>query len=129
MEESGQKVARTLLKAGLVDPDLLKNAELQQKKSGRRLTEVLVTLGVDAEVIRQALALRLKLPEIVLKDRKVEPDVMGLIPESWVQKHGIIPLERVENTLTLGTVDPFNIEIIKDIRFKTGLNIRVAVVS
>ena len=129
MEDSGQKVARTLLKAHLIDSDLLKKAEQQQKKSGRRLTEILIALGVDAEVIRQALALRLKLPEIVLKDLKVDADVVGLIPESWVQKHGIIPLDRVENTLTLGAVDPFNIEIIKDIRFKTGLNVRVAVVS
>jgi len=129
MEDSGPKVARTLLKAGLIDPDLLKKAEQQQKKSGRRLTEVLVALGVDAEMIRQALALRLKLPEASLKDRHVEPDVAGLIPESWIQKHGIMPLERVENTLTLGTVDPFNIEIVKDIRFKTGLNVRVAVIS
>ena len=129
MEDSGQKIARTLLKARLIDSDLLKKAEQQQKKSGRRFTEVLASLGVDAEVIRQALALRLKLPEIVLKDRNVEPDVLGLIPESWIQKHGIIPIERVENTLTLGTVDPFNIEIIKDIRFKTGLNVRVAVIS
>src|SRR3989338_1518757 len=99
MEESGQKVARALLKASLIHPDLLKKAEQQQKKSGRRLTEVLIALGVDAEVIRQALALRLKLPEAVLKDRKLEPDVVELIPESWVQKHGIIPLERIENTL------------------------------
>ena len=129
MEDSGHKIARTLLKAGLIDSDLVKKAEQQQKKSGRRFTEVLASLGVDAEVIRQALALRLKLPEVVLKDRNVEPDVLGLIPESWVQKHGIIPIERVENTLTLGTVDPFNIEIIKDIRFKTGLNVRVAVIS
>ena len=129
MEESGRKVAQTLLKAGLIQPDFLKKAEMQQKKAGRRLTEILVSLGVDAEVIRQALALRLKLPEAVLKDCKLEPDVVELIPESWVQKHGIIPLERVENTLTLGMVDPFDIEIVKDIRFKTGLYVRVAVVS
>ena len=111
MEESGQKVGQTLLKAGLVDPDLLRRAEIQQKKAGRRLTEILVSLGVDADVICQALALRLKLPEAVLKDFKLEPEVVGLIPESWVQKHGIIPLERFENTLTLGMVDPFDIEI------------------
>ena len=115
MDDSGQKVARTLLKAGLIHPDLLKKAEQQQKKTGRRLTEILVALGVDGEIIRQALALRLKLPEIVLKDLKVDPDVVGLIPESWAQRHGSIPLERVENTLTLGAVDPFNIEIVKDI--------------
>ncbi len=129
MEDSGQKVARTLLKASLIDSDLLKKAEQQQKKTGRRLTEILVSLGVDGEVVRQALALRLKIPEAVLKGRKLEPDILGLIPESWIQKHGIVPLERVENTLTLGTVNPFNLEIIKDIRFKTGLNARVTVIS
>ena len=129
MEDSGKKTGRILLVAGLVSADLLKKAEQDQKKSGRRLTEILVSLGVDAAVIRQALALHLKLSEVTLKDREVDPDVLGLIPESWVQKHGILPLERVENTLVLGTVDPFNIEIIKDIRFKTGLNVRLAVVS
>jgi len=52
-----------------------------------------------------------------------------LIPESWVVKNGIIPLERVQNILTLGMVNPFDIEVVKDIRFKTGLNVRVAVIS
>lgn len=129
MVESGKKAGQVLLSAGLVSAELLKKAEQEQKKSHRRLTEIIVSLGVDAEVIRQALALSLKLPEVTLKDREIDPDVLGLIPESWVQKHGMLPLERVENSLVLGTVDPFNIEIIKDIRFKTGLNVRVAVVS
>jgi len=129
MGESGKKIGRILLSARLADTDLWKRAELEQKKTGRRVTEVLVALGIDGEMIRQALALRLKIPEVGLKDHRIEPEVLGLIPESWIQKHGIVPLERVENTLTLGTVDPFNIEIVKDIRFKTGLNVRVTVIS
>lgn len=129
MEESGKKVGRILLDIGLVNVDLLKKAEQEEKRTARRLTEILIALGANSELIRQTFAARLKLPEAVLQGRKIEPDVIALIPESWVQKHGILPLERVENTLTLGVVNPFNIEIVKDIRFKTGLNVRVAVIS
>lgn len=129
MQESGKKVGRILLDIGLVDVDLLKKAEQEQKTTGRALTEILIALGVDSEMIRQALAMRLKLPEAILYGRKIDPEVMEVIPKSWIQEHGIIPLERVENTLTLGMANPFDIEVIKDIRFKTGLNVRVAVIS
>ncbi|MBI2210932.1 MAG: type II/IV secretion system protein [Deltaproteobacteria bacterium] len=129
MQENGRQVGRTLLRARLIDAELLKKAEEEQRKTGRRVTEILVSLGVDSQVIRQALALRLKIPEANLNGYKPEPDLLALVPESWIQRHGIVPLERLENTLTLGTVNPFNIEINKDIRFKTGLNVRVAAVS
>ena len=129
MIESEKKVGRILLGFQLFDGELLKKAELQRKKTGNRLTEVLISLGIDAEAIRQALAMRLKLPEFTLQGRRVEPEVIKLIPQAWVKEHGIFPLERVDNTVTLGMVNPFNIDVIKDIRFKTGLNVRVAVIS
>ncbi|MFQ5852815.1 MAG: GspE/PulE family protein [Candidatus Binatia bacterium] len=129
MEDSGKKTGQVLLSAGLITEQLLEQADQQQKKTGGRLTEILVGLGVDAEAIRQTLAARLKVPEVNLRGRQVDPDLMKLVPKSWVEKHGSIPLERVENILTLGMVNPFDIEVLKDIRFKTGLNVRVAVIS
>lgn len=129
MEERHIKAALVLLDVGLITKELLEKAEQQQKKSGRRLLEIFISLGVDGEMIRQALATRLKLPEVCLQGRKVDPEVLGLIPESWVRRHGILPLERVENTLTLGMTNPFNVEVVKDIRFKTGLNVRAGVIS
>ncbi len=129
MEESVKKSGRVLVNAALVTEELLVKAQEQQVKSGRRLTEILVFLGVNAEAIRQALATRLKIPEIGLQNHEVEKELVELIPESWVLKHGIVPLERVQNILTLGMVNPFDIEVVKDIRFKTGLIVRVAVIS
>ena len=102
MEEKQKKAGLVLLNEGLITEELLKKAEKQHKGTERRLTEILVALGIDAAMIRQTLAERLKLPEVILQGRKVDSDVVELIPESWVRKHGIIPLERVENTLTLG---------------------------
>lgn len=129
MIESEKKIGRILLGFQLFDAELLKKAELQRKKTGKRLTEVLVSLGVDAEGIRQALAMRLKLPEFSHQGRKVDLEVIKIIPQLWVKEHGIFPIERVDNTLTLGMVNPFDIDVIKDIRFKTGLNVRAAVIS
>jgi len=129
MEESAKKTGRLLISTGLITEELLQRAEKQQESSGRRLTEVLISLGVDSEAIRQALAARLKIPEMSLQSRDIDCELLPLIPESWVQKYGIIPLERVGNFLTLGMVNPFDIEVVKDIKFKTALNVRVAVIS
>jgi len=129
MEEKQKKAGLVLLNEGLITEELLKKAEKQHKGTERRLTEILVALGIDAAMIRQTLAERLKLPEVILQGRKVDSDVVELIPESWVRKHGIIPLERVENTLTLGMTNPFHVEMINDIRFKTGLNVKAVVIS
>ena len=129
MEQSEKKIGRILLELGLIDAGLLDKVEQEQARTEQRITESLIASGVNAEVIRQALAVRVKLPETSLRDRKVEADVLSLIPESWVHKHGIIPLEMVANTLTLGMVNPLNIEIVKDIRFKTGLHVRLVVIS
>jgi type IV pilus assembly protein PilB len=129
MENSERKIARVLLNAELLTEELLVKAQDQQNKSGRRLTEILIALGVNAEGIRQALATHFKVPEISLQSYILGEELVELIPENWVLKNGIIPLERVQNILTLGMVNPFDIEVVKDIRFKTGLNVRVAVIS
>ncbi len=60
MEESGKKTGRVLVNAALVTEELLVKAQDQQVKSGQRLTEILVFLGVNADAIRKALATRLK---------------------------------------------------------------------
>ncbi len=129
MQGSDKKAGRILLEAGLITEELLEKAEKEQKETEYRLTQILIGLGVSGEAIRQVLASSLKVPEINLQSCEVYPDLLELIPESWVRKHGIIPLEKVKNILTLGMVNPFEIDVVKDIRFKTGLNVRVAVIS
>ncbi len=129
MEESAKKTGQLLISTSLITEEILQRAEKQQESSGRRFTEVLISLGVDSEAIRQALAARLKIPEMSLQSRQIDSELLLLIPESWVQKYGIIPIERVGNFLTLGMVNPFDIEVVKDIKFKTGLHARVAVIS
>ncbi len=90
MEESVKKAGRVLVNAALVTEELLAKALEQQGKTGRRLTEILIALGVNAEAIRQALATRLKIPEIGLQNRDVERELVELIPENWVLKHSIV---------------------------------------
>lgn len=129
MKGSDKKTSRILLEAGLITEELLEKAEKEQNETEYRLTQILIGLGVSGEAIRQVLASSLKVPEINLQGREVDPDLLELIPGSWVRKHGIIPLERVESILTLGMVNPFEIDVIKDITFKTALNVRVAIIS
>ncbi|MCZ6452508.1 MAG: hypothetical protein O6918_16805, partial [Deltaproteobacteria bacterium] len=72
MDESIKKSGRVLVNAALVTEELLVKAQEQQVKSGRRLTEILIALGVNAEAIRHALATRLKIPEIRLQNHDIE---------------------------------------------------------
>ena len=80
MEESEKKISQILIEIRLISEELLKKAEQQQKKTGGRLTESLVTLGVDAAAIRKALADRLNLSEVALRGRAIDPEATRLIP-------------------------------------------------
>ncbi len=105
MDESIKKSGRVLVNAVLVTEELLVKAQAQQVKSDRRLTEILVLLGVNAEAIRQALATRLKIPEIGLHNHNGEKELVELIPENWVLKHSI-----VQSDVFAGTYRPISLQ-------------------
>jgi type IV pilus assembly protein PilB len=119
-----------LLREKAVTAEQLKSALNLQKKNNLALGTALVSLGIiSEEEMAQALSRQLGYPYIDLDQFEVYPDVINLIPADVAKKYIIMPIHRIRSFLTLAMVDPTDLEVIEDIRFRTGLSIQPVIAS
>jgi len=119
-----------LLREKIISADQLKSALDFQKKNALPLGTSLVTLGfISEEEIAQALSRQLGYPYIDLDQFEVYPEVINLIPAEAAKRHMVMPIHRIRSFLTLAMVDPTDLEVIEDIRFRTGLSIQPVIAS
>jgi len=126
----GSNLGELLLREKVLTPDQLKSALEIQKEKNVPLQTAIISLGlVTEEEMAQALSRQLGYPYIDLDQFEVYPDVVNLIPMEIVKKYMIMPIHRIRSFLTLAMVDPTDLEVIEDIRFRTGLSIQPVIAS
>jgi type IV pilus assembly protein PilB len=126
----GSNLGELLLREKVLTPDQLKSALEVQKEKNVPLQTAIVSLGlVSEEEMAQALSRQLGYPYIDLDQFEVYPDVVNLIPLDIVKKYMIMPIHRIRSFLTLAMVDPTDLEVIEDIRFRTSLSIQPVIAS
>jgi len=119
-----------LLQEKLLNLDQLKSALDFQKKNAVAIGTAIVSLGyISEEGMAQALSRQLGYPYINLDQFEVYADVIDLIPLEITKKYLIMPIHRIRSFLTLAMVDPTDLGIIEDIRFRTGLSIQPVIAS
>ena len=126
----GSNLGELLLREKVLTPDQLKSALEVQKEKNVPLQTAIVSLGlISEEEMAQALSRQLGYPYIDLDQFEVYPDVVSLIPVDIVKKYMIMPIHRIRSFLTLAMVDPTDLEVIEDVRFRTGLSIQPVIAS
>lgn len=55
-----------------------------------------------------------------LSEKDIPPNIISLIDRQIAQKFQIIPLDRVGNVIIIATLNPHDLKLIDNIRFKTG---------
>ncbi len=119
-----------LLREKAISSDQLKTAVELQKQRSLPLHTALVSLGyVNEEEIAKALSRQLGYPFIDLDQFEVYPDVVELIPAEIAKKYMVMPIHRIRSFLTLAMVDPTDLEVIEDVRFRTGLSIQPVIAT
>ncbi len=119
------RIGDALIKEGLINEDQLRKALMLQKKTGKRLGEILIEMGAVTEKdIVMVLAKQLNVPFVNLKNYMVEPEVAKLIPENVAKQYKVVPLNKVGNKLTVAMADPLNVIAIDDIQHLTGLVVK-----
>src|SRR5215211_2873162 len=114
-----EKVTEILVYQGKVSEDQMRLAREAQKHDPRQdLGKILLSLGfISGADLAQAHAQRLGLDFVELSDRDIDRDVVGLVPERLLRKHGAIPL-RISRTrhLVVAMSDPSNLYALEDLR-------------
>jgi type IV pilus assembly protein PilB len=126
----GSNLGELLLREKLLNSEQLQSAIDYQKKNEVAMGTAIVSLGLlSEEDMAQALSRQLGYPYINLDQFEVYPDVINLIPIEIAQKYLIMPIHRIRSFLTLAMVDPTDLDVIEDIRFRTGLSIQPVIAS
>lgn len=99
-----------LIDHGIITQDQLQAALVNQKKTGRKLGRELIETGVLTEdQLADLLSRQLKLPYMDLKQFKLKPETVRLIPETYSRRYRAIALEDTPYGLTVGMADPTDI--------------------
>src|SRR5829696_10002054 len=129
---TGVKISDVLVYQGKVSEEQVELALAAQKESPQRdLGKLLLSLGfINSADLAQAQAQRLGLEYVELTERDVDRNVVGLIPERLLRKHGAIPL-RISSArqLVVAMSDPGNLYALEDLRIISGYQITPVVAS
>ena len=124
------KIGELLIKAKLINEHQLAKALEEQRASGGRLGEHLVTLGyVTEEDILDCLSQQFGVPSINLKHFDIDESIIRLIPADVARKYQFIPVSKTGATLTVAMTDPSNVFAMDDITFITGYRVEPVVAS
>ncbi len=125
-----KRLGDLLFEVGLITKEGLDRALGEQKKTGKRLGEILTGQGLVSELmIAQTLASQLGYKYVDLNEVELEPEALLMIPESLARKHLAIPISIKNKCLTVSMVDPLDYESIRDLGFHSGLEIHPMIAS
>ncbi|MHC4744320.1 MAG: GspE/PulE/PilB domain-containing protein, partial [Planctomycetota bacterium] len=113
-----------LCEKSYLDDASLQVALAEQKVQHRQLGQILLDLGyITPAQLNEALALQVGIERVDLTSVSVGNDVIGLVPAELVSKHNILPLHRENGRLAVAMTDPFQLEVIEDLRLVTGCSV------
>jgi type IV pilus assembly protein PilB len=125
---AADRIGELLVRENLISTEQLREAQSDQRSTGKRLAYSLTKLGILQETeLTDFLSKQYGVPSITLDDFEIDPDVIGLVPVEVARKHVLIPVQKAGNSLIVAMADPSNIYAIDDIKFLTGLHIEPVV--
>jgi type IV pilus assembly protein PilB len=118
-----------LVRAGLITPEQLELALLDQEQLRRRLGEILVDLGwVTSRDVACALAEQYGLDLVDLSELEPDPGVGGLLAPELARRYQALPLEVLpEGVLLVAVADPTDVGACDELRQLLPLPIRLVV--
>ncbi len=113
-----------ILDSGLVSKADLEDAKKETEKNGKRLGDMLVTAGkITPDNLRRMQAYTLGIPFVDLKDKKIPPDALALIPEPIARTHNIVAFKKDAAALEVAMLDVNDLSAIDFIKKKVHLKI------
>jgi len=125
-----RRLGDILISAGRISIAQLNRALETQRKTKKRIGEVLVEEGLVSESeIADILAQQLSLERIDLDKIFVEQEIARKIPREVAKKHSAVPVFMRDDKLVVAMSDPLNMFAIDDISFITQCKVQPAVAT
>ncbi|MFH1782228.1 MAG: hypothetical protein ABH848_01270 [Candidatus Omnitrophota bacterium] len=117
-----KKLGELLVEWKVIAPEQLEKALSIQKSNGNGngkasfSGEILIKLGVAKEEnIVKALVVQYQFPYLPVSKYKIDRDLTKLIPENIVKRYNLVPLEMMQNVITIAMANPLDEDAVKKI--------------
>ena len=121
-------LGQVLLERSLITAEQLELAIEQQRRTDRRIGQVLLDLGfTTADAVLGALSVQLGVPATRLNGFTVSPAAVQSLPEKIARKHFAVPLQKVGTILQVAIANPNDLAALDDLRFASGCQIHTFV--
>ena len=125
-----QKIGDLLVQTGQINNEQLTEALAEQKKTKERLGNILVKKGyIDEQRLIETLEFQLGIPHVILSKRKIDPDILAMVPEQIAKKYRVFPVEKQGKRLVLAMLDPTDVYALDELRLTLNQEIQPAIVS
>jgi type IV pilus assembly protein PilB len=126
-----RKLGQILVDSSLITEDQLVEALDEQTETGRKYLGKLILEKEWAteEDICMALSKQLNIPFIQLSELEIPTEVIETISRKQANRKLIFPYRKTGRRLRLAMVDPLDYGTIDDVKFRTGLDVSVAVAT
>ena len=119
-----KKLGELLCEKSYLDESGLELALAEQKIEHRRLGQILLDLGyVTQAQLNEALAHQAGIEKVDLTNLSISSEIVGLVPAELVSKYNIMPLSQDNGRLKVAMTDPFQPQVIEDLRLVTGYSV------
>ncbi|MBN2590251.1 MAG: Flp pilus assembly complex ATPase component TadA [Sedimentisphaerales bacterium] len=126
--ENKMQLGQLLLARDIVSQEQIDAALSEQKEKGHRklLGELLVEMGYCTEnQIASALAQGYGVPYAQVGPKICDPKVLEILPREFLEEHIVLPLFKVNNTLTVAICEPANVFLIDEIERISGCKVQI----
>lgn len=118
------KLKEFIVDSGLVSRKDIEEAEKESKLRNMSIDKVLVSNGALSEDdLRRIQAYVLGIPFVNLKDKKIEFEVLSLIPEPIARNNNIVAFKKTPDSLEVAMLDTQDLNAIEFVKKKVGLKI------
>ncbi|MBI4972197.1 MAG: type II/IV secretion system protein, partial [Candidatus Omnitrophica bacterium] len=119
-----------LVKDGIISQEQMRTLQLEQQRSSASLVKAIRLLHfVPEETLIDFLSKRLHLEKVSLADFTPDAELISLIPGDFTKAHKVIPVAKKGNELSIGVLDPLDISLLEELRFRTGMFIKPCLVK
>lgn len=126
--ENKMQLGQLLLARNIISQEQIDAALSEQKEKGHRklLGELLVEMGYCTEnQIASALAQGYGVPYAQVGPKICDPKVLDILPREFLEEHIVLPLFKVNNTLTVAICEPANVFLIDEIERISGCKVQI----
>ncbi|MFO0872640.1 MAG: ATPase, T2SS/T4P/T4SS family [Phycisphaerales bacterium] len=119
-------LASMLRARGLLSEEQIERALAEQRRTGERLDQAIVRLGLArSEQVLAAIGEQFDLPVVDLANMPVDEAALRALPPKVVFRQRCVPVARRNGTLVVATSDPFALSAFDELRLLTGLSIEL----